>query len=107
MPVDEENNEEVVGVPEPFKVLSSLALSSGPGHSAQRNPHNPTGDSGTRLNTQEEKGLHSSAGVVSGLNSEIDNIDYVGKGVHKGPDYDRPASGLMEGYVFVKRNEVV
>jgi hypothetical protein len=81
LPVDKEHNEQVVGVPEPFKVLSALGLSGGPRHSTKTDPHDPASDGWTSLNTEQEEVLHSLAGIVCGLDGKVDNVDNVCEGV--------------------------
>jgi hypothetical protein len=107
LPVDEEDNEEMVGVPESLKVLSSLFLSGSPSHSTESNPHDPTSDSGSGLNAEQEEVLDAVGCVVGRHDGEPDDVDDMSQGMYEGPEDDGPASGLVEGDVFVERNEVV
>ena len=44
LPVDEEDDEQMVGVPEALKVGPAPLLDRKPDHDSQREPHDPTGD---------------------------------------------------------------
>ena len=44
LPVDEEDNKQMVRVPEAFKVGPTPLLHRKPDHDSERKPHDPTGD---------------------------------------------------------------
>jgi hypothetical protein len=105
LPVDEEDDEQVVGVPELFKVLSSLVLTSVPSHRSKRHPHKPTSDGWTRLNTNEQEVNHSLPSGSRRVNGNPYDIDDMGECVDKRPDNNGPSYCLMEGDVLVERND--
>lgn len=88
LPVDKEDDEEVVGVPEPFKVCTTLGLSGCPSHGTETSPHNPTSDGRTSLNTSKEESLDPFTWSVGRLDSQVGDIDYMSKSVDQAPDYE-------------------
>ena len=104
---DEEDDEEVVGVPEPFKVGTASLLHCEPHHDAKGNGHNPA--SRTRSG-DEVGGQESDNGLARGglsRNSQLVEIDHVGKNVDGRADNDGPGGSLVEGDILVEGDDVV
>lgn len=47
LPVDEEDNKQVMRVPEPLEIASTAFLNREPHHHSQRNVHDPSGHAGS------------------------------------------------------------
>lgn len=107
LPADEEDDEEVVGVPEPLKVGTAALLDGEPHHGAQSNPHDPSGSTWTG----EEVGLKEQDdavfGVGAGYDGQAGKVEHVRDGVDKAEEDDGPCRELVEFDVLVEGDEVV
>ena len=109
LPVDEEHDEKVVGVPEPLKVRTAALLNRKPNHNAEGRCHNPA--SCTR--TCSEVGYKESNDALAGVrrrrisHRELVEVDHMSCDVYEGEEHDRPSSGLVESDVLVEGYKVV
>jgi len=107
LPVDKEWNKQVMRIPESLKVFAPFTLPGCPGHNTETDPHNPACYSRACFDAKKEEYLDTFTRAVARLDSEVDDIDDVGESVHQTPDYKGPRSGLVEGNIFIERNEIV
>ena len=84
-PKDEEDNEQVMSVPEPFKVRSTRFLARGKEHGHEREKHDISRPSRTRDEVCQQPPLESQ--VV--LSSQLGEIVPVGDGMDPGEEDDR------------------
>lgn len=109
LPTDKEHDEQVVRIPEPFKVGATPLLESEIHHDEESCCHYPT----SRTWAGEEVGCKErDDALASGLSVWIDHgklgkIDHVCTDVNHGSDNNRPCSSLVECDVLVKRNDIV
>ena len=109
LPVDEEDDEKVVGVPELLKVGTAALLHGVPDHDTECGSHDPTSDTraGRKVGLEErDEALAGRVGVRVGK-GELGEVDHVRSDVHKRAGDDRPCGGLVECDVLVEGNEVV
>lgn len=107
LPVDEEHNEQMVGVPEPLKVRAAALLHREPDHDRERGDHNPAGDTRASEEVRPEEVEDHPAGRLARRRGEPAEVDHVRGGVNQGAGGDGPAGGLVEGDVLVERDDVV
>lgn len=109
LPVDEEDDEEVVRVPEPLEVGTATLLNSEPDHDSEGGGHDPS----SRTRTSDEVGGNEGKELLpEGYrvwidHDELGKVDHVGDNVHDGEDDNGPGDSLVEGDVLVERNEGV
>lgn len=108
LPVDEEDDEEMVGVPELFKVGTASLLHSVPDHDAQSGGHNPASKEGTTDKVGQDELFNHLAGRGTGnCEDQAREVDNVGQDVDKRANDDGPSSGFVQQEILVKRNDVV
>ena len=109
LPVDEEDNEQVVGVPEPLKVGATTLLNGEPDHDTQCSSHDPASCTRTSDEVGCDKGDNLLAGGLRvGVNhGELGEVDHVGDNVDNREDDDGPGDGLVERDVLVEGDERV
>ena len=79
LPVDEEHNEEVVGVPEPLKVRTAAFLHCEPHHDTQSDDHDPSSRTRTGDKIGSEEGDDALArcrriGIEHGQLGKVDHV---------------------------------
>ena len=94
LPIDEENDEQMVGVPEAFKLGSTPLLDRKPDHNTETEPHDPSGDTGARCKVGQQKDNESFLGGTRRGNGEVCKIDHVGEGVNDRPEDEGPSVAL-------------
>lgn len=107
LPVDEEDDEEVVRVPEPLEVRTAALLDREPHHDTEGGGHDPS--SGTRAGNEvcgnECDDLLAGRLCVGVDHGELGEVDHVRDDVDDGEDDDGPGDGLVERDVLIERNE--
>jgi len=107
LPIDEKDNEKMVGVPELFKVGFAHRGAGKPDHDTEGNRHDPSGNSGS----SEEIGSHErNKALPWGLlhcDGKLGKIDHMREDVHGRADDDGPGGGLVEGDVLVEWDDIV
>ncbi len=109
LPVDEEDDEEVVRVPEPLEVGAATLLDGEPDHDTEGGRHDPASGTGAGDEVGSDK---SEDTLASGLRVRVDDrklgeVDHVGDNVDDREDDDRPSDRLVERDVLVERNDRV
>lgn len=109
LPVDEEDDEEVVGVPEPLKVGPAAFLERKPDHHAERDGHDPARRTGTgeEVCTEEDGDPGEGGGRDGVLHGEARKVDHVREDVDGGADDDGPCGRLVKGDVLVEGDDIV
>lgn len=102
-PENEEDDEQMVRIPEAFELRATMLLSSRPAHGCQRDEHNVAAPSGSRGEIGDEEADEAEA-VDLGEDPEISPM---GDGVEPGEEEDGPADELVEGDIFVEGNDAV
>lgn len=102
-PENEEDDEQMVRIPEAFELRATMFLSSRPAHGRQRDEHNVAAPSGARGEIGDEEADEAEA-VDLGEDPEISPM---GDGVEPGEEEDGPADELVEGDIFVEGNDAV
>ena len=109
LPVEEEDEEQVVRVPEALKVRATRFLSSVPSHDDKRSGHDPASDTGTGGEVgdeEDDEAVARRSGERVGK-GELGEVDHVRGDVDEGEEADAPADGLVERDVLVEGNVVV
>ena len=107
LPVDEENDEQMVGVPEAFKVGFTPLLHRKPDNNSQAEPHDPSGDTRTRRKVGQQEDNEPLLGCICRRNGEVCKVDHVGNGMNDRPEDEGPCGGLVKSDVLVEGNDVV
>lgn len=109
LPVDEEDDKEVVRVPEPLKVCPPPLLHRKEDHKTKRDGHNPSGRAGARDELGEDEGDDDLAGrvVVCVGDGELGVVDHMRGDVDEGEEDDGPGDHFVERDVLVEGDEVV
>ncbi len=109
LPADEENDEEVMSIPEVLKVGMPPFLRGKVDHDGKRDGHNPPGSAGPSGKVGLKEGNELCATCLCGSvgEREFGKVDHVRENVHNSADDNRPGGGLMEGEVLIKRNDLV
>lgn len=109
LPADEEDNEEVVGIPEVLKVGPPALLPSKEDYDAERGSHDPASSAGPsgEVGIEEGDDLGATCLGVGVGHREFSEIDHVCPDVHCREENDRPCRGLVKGDVLVERDNMV
>lgn len=109
LPTNEEDNKEVMGVPETFKVSTAAFLYREEDHDAQSQCHDPAGNTGARseVGSKERDDLLSRSRSGRVRSGKLCKIHHMSKNVNNGSDHNRPCCCFVEGNVLVKGNDVV
>ena len=92
LPVDEEDNKQMMRVPEPLKVLSSALFHCEPDDDRQASEHNPTSNTWASSKICHEEAFDA----CPGGRAEAGEVIHVRHGVEKGEESDRPAYRFVE-----------
>lgn len=109
LPVDEEDDEQVVRVPEPLEVGAATLLNREPDHDSECGGHDPASGSGTgdEVGGDEREELLARRLRVRVDDRELGEVDHVRDDVDDGEDDDGPGDGLVERDVLVEGDERV
>ena len=109
LPADEEDDEEVMSIPEVLKVGTSPFLRSEIDHDAKGDGHYPPGSAGPggKVGLEEREELCATCLCGSVGNRELGKVDHVCSDMHGSTEDNGPGGGLMERDVLVKRNDLV
>ena len=109
LPVDEEDDEKVVSVPEAVEVGTAALLHREPDHDPERGPHDPASRTGTGREVGHKEGDDTLTGClrVRVDHGKICKIDHVGASVDSGEEDDGPCCCFVEGDVLVEGDDVV
>lgn len=106
LPVQEEDDEQVVRVPELLEVRATALLDRVPHHDGEGGGHDPAGDAGARREVRDEPDDETFARRLGERvgKREARKVDHVRGDVDEGEETDAPGDGLVEGDVLVERN---
>jgi hypothetical protein len=109
LPTDEKDDEEVVGVPETFKVGTPLLLAGEEDHDGKGSGHDPASDAGPggKVGIEESDKLCTTCLCTRVGFRELGKVDHVGENVHDGADDNGPGCGDVECDVLVKGDDLV
>lgn len=111
LPADEEDDEEMVGVPKLFKPsvrAASAFLDGEPNHDPQGDGHDPSGHAGSGGKVEDEElGKRVRRRVLCEDDGEHRKVVHMGDDVHGREEDDGPSGGDMELDVVIKGNNVV
>lgn len=107
LPADEEDDEEVVGVPEPLEISTTAFLHREPDHDAQNDGHDPSGGTWTGEEIGFEEEDDAFLGVLARRDGQAGEIEHVCDDVDEAEEGDRPSCELVEFDILVERDEVV
>lgn len=109
LPADEEDDEEVMSIPEVLEVGMFPFLHGEVDHDGKADGHNPPGSArpGGKVGLKEGGKLCATRLCGSVGERKLGKVDHVRYDMHDSADDNRPGGGLMEGDVLVKGNELV
>ena len=109
LPTDEENDEEVMSIPEALEVGTSPFLRGEVDHDGKADGHNPPGSAGPSGKVGIKEGEELCATCLCGSvgERELGKIDHVRSDMHDSAEDYRPGGGLMESDVLVKGDDLV
>lgn len=109
LPVDEEDNEEVVGVPEHLEAGAAALLHRVPDHHKEGGGHDPTRDTGARRKVRGEEGDEALGGGrrVGVREGEFRKVEHVGDDVDDSAEDNGPRGRLVESNVLIEGDVVV
>ena len=107
LPVDKEDNEQVVRVPKTLKICFAFLLHRKVNHNSKNSRHNPASHTGASGEIDRKKIDGMLAGSGTHGSGQFVKIDHVCNDMNNGTGYDGPTSCLMKGYILVKRDDVV
>lgn len=109
LPVDEEHDEQMVRIPEAFKVSTATLLNREPDHDAKSNRHNPSRRTrtGREVCCKESNDTLSRGDCIRVCHRELVEVDHVSSNVHEREEDNRPGGRFVEGDVLVEGNNVV
>jgi hypothetical protein len=109
LPADEKNDEEVVGVPEVFKVGAPLLFAGEKDHNGKDSGHDPASGAGPggKVCIEEGDKLCTTCRCTRISHRELGEVDHMGNDVHHGADDNGPGCGNVEGEVLVKGNNLI
>ena len=109
LPADEEDDEEVVGIPERLKVGPAPLLYGIVDHDTEAGGHDPASEAGSggKVGVKEGDELGATGRGGSVGQRELGEVDHVCPDVYDREEDDRPCRGLVKGDVLVERNNMV
>ena len=109
LPTDEEDDEEVMSIPEVLKVSASPFLRGEVDHDRKTDSHNPPRSAGPggKVGLKEGEELCATCLCGSVGERELGKVNHVRCDMHDSAENNRPGGGLMEGDVLVKGNDLV
>ena len=107
LPVDEEDDEQMVGVPKAFKVGLAPLFHRVPDDKNQTDEHYPAGDSRSSCEVHEQEVNERSSDRGGIRHGNFHEVEHVSSDVDDSPKDDRPGGSLVEGDILVERNDVV
>jgi hypothetical protein len=111
LPTDEEDEEEMVGVPKLFEssVGTTTALLHGkPDYYTECNRHDPSSDTGACRKIESEEFVHwMGRGVLGEVDGENRKVVHVRYDMHNREEHDGPCNGDMEFDAIIKGDDVV
>ena len=109
LPADEENDEEVMSIPEALEVVTSPFFRGEVDHDGKADGHNPPGSTGPggEVGLKESEELCATCLCGSVSERELGKVDHVRSDMHGSAEDDRPGGGLMKGDVLVKGDDLV
>ena len=109
LPHDEENDEQVMRIPEPLKVGTALLLPGEENHDNKSNGHNPTGPTGSSddVGLDEDNDALTRVGCIRVERRKFCIVDHVRCDMDKGKECNGPSYCLVEGNVLVEGDDVV
>jgi hypothetical protein len=109
LPTCEKDDEQMVGIPKPFKVGAASLFDSKPNHDGQSGGHDPASDTGTSREISCEKRDNTLTSVfsISIGHSETVEVDHVREDVHSSASDNGPGGSFMESDVLIKRNDII
>lgn len=109
LPCKEEDEEEVVSVPEPLEVGTAPFLHSKPNHDAKTGSHDPTRSTGTssKVCPQKYKNALTRSLCIRVKHSEFLEVAHMCGNMDNREYNHRPCCRFMEGDIFVERDELI
>ena len=109
LPADEKDDEEMMGIPEAFKVGAPPLLHGEVDHDAKDNGHDPTSSArpGGKVGIEEGDNPGTGCLCIGVCECKFVKVDHVRGHVDDSADNDRPGSGFVEGDVLVKGDDLV
>lgn len=109
LPCEEEDEEEVMTIPEPLKVGTSAFLHCKPNHDSKTDSHNPPSRTRTssKVCPQKNEDAFPSSRGIGIRHSEFLEVAHVSSDVDDCEHNYGPRCRLVEGDAFVKWNELI
>lgn len=109
LPADEEDDEEVMSIPEILEIGTSALLSGEVDHNGKADSHNPPGSAGAggKVGLKESSKLCATCRCGSVGEREFGKVDHVRCNVYDSASDNRPCGGLVESNVLVQGNDLV
>jgi len=107
LPTDEEDNEKVVGIPEPLESRLTDLFPSKENHDTESSCHDPTRDTraGGEVGTKESNDTSTGRGCCN--HGEFVEVDHVSKDMNHCTNDNGPCSCLVKGDVLVEGDDIV
>lgn len=109
LPADEEDDEQVVRIPEPLETSTATLLHGIPNHDTESGSHDPSSCTRTGSKVGKEESHDSLAGVlrIRVNHGEFSKVDHVSTNMDSTTDDNRPGSCLVESDVLVEWNDII
>ena len=109
LPIDEEYDEKVMGIPESFVIGCANLLSAKEYHDSKTSGHDPTSDTGTRGEIDAKERHEALTGCCgSGIShGKPVKVYHVGQNVDNGEADYGPGGNFVESDVFIEGDDIV
>jgi len=107
LPVDKEDNEQVVRIPKTLEIRFAFLLPRKVDHNSENSRHNPASHTGASGEVDRKKIDGKLGGSRAHGSGQFVEIDHVCNDMNNGTGYDGPTSCLMKSYILVKRDDIV
>jgi hypothetical protein len=107
LPVDEEDNEEVVRIEESLEMSATAFLHCEENHDSHTESHNPSGNTWACSEVGKEENDDFIACLGRLRDCKFCKVDHVGSNVNDGKYHYGPSSRLVEGDGLIKGDEIV
>lgn len=107
LPVDEEDDEEVMRVPESFEMGATTFLHGKENHDTQTENHDPPSNARACSEVGKEENDDFTAHLGGLCNCKFSKVDHMSNYVNGGKCHHGPSSRLVESDCLIKGNEIV
>lgn len=107
LPANEENDEEVVGVPKAFEMGAALFLSGKVDHDSKSGGHDPASRTGASGEVGSQECHNTTTGCWGGNQGKLIEVDHMREDMNDGADDNGPGGSFVESDILIEGDDVI